>query len=149
MTKAVVLVYLAGSAAIALGCECVPLSLNEAKARAEVVFRGTIIDIRGGNLSFRVDRVWKGTVGHTFDMPDFPETSACIGFLPKLLQVGNDLLVFAWRLHRYQGDNEYFTDICTRTSLASEAGDTLKKLGRGNLPRNSPAPSNITGQPRK
>jgi hypothetical protein len=149
MTKIVFLVYLAWNAASALGCDCVPSSLNESKAGAEVVFRGTITDIRDGKVSFRVDRVWKGHVGHTFDMVDFRESSACIGFLPKWLQVGNDLLVFAWRLHRYPGDNDYFTNICTRTSLASEAGDALEKLGNGRLPRNSPGPSSNTEQPRK
>ena len=147
--KVVFLVYLAWNAASALGCECVPLSMNEAKAMAEVVFRGTITDIRGGKVSFRVDRVWKGNVGRTFDMPDFPESAACIGFVPKWLRVGNDLLVLAWRLHRYPGDNDYFTGICSRTSVASEAGDALEKLGRGRLPRNSPTPNSNAGQPRK
>jgi hypothetical protein len=141
MTKIVILVYLAWNLESALGCDCAPVSLNQARSRAEVVFRGTITDIRGGNVSFRVDRVWKGDVGRTFNMPDFPETSACIGFLDKWLQVGDDLVVFAWRVHRYPGDNEYVTDICTRTGLASEAGDALEKLGRGRLPRNSPTPS--------
>lgn len=149
MTKFVFLVYLVWNAASALGCDCVPVSLNEAKAMAEVVFRGTITDIHEGNVSFRVERVWKGNVGRTFAMPDFPESSACIGFLPKWLRVGNDLLVFAARLHRYPGDNDYFTSICTRTSLASEAGDAFEKLGRGRLPRNAPTPSSSAGQPRK
>ncbi len=127
------------SAANALGCDCVPLSLNKAKAGAEVVFRGTITDIRGGKVSFRVDRVWKGNVGRTFDMVDF-EASMCLGFLPKWLQVGNDLLVFAWRLHRHPGDNDYFTGLCSHTSFASEAGDAFEKLGKGRPPRNSPQP---------
>ena|SRR5260370_32623380 len=98
MMKGVVLVCFAWNAASAVGCECVPLSLNEAKAVAEVVFRGTITDIRAGNVSFRIDRVWKGNVGRTFDVPDFPESAACIGFVPKWLRAGNDVLVFAARL---------------------------------------------------
>ena len=145
MMKVVLLVGLAWNAANALGCECAPSSVNEAKEDAEVVFRGTITDIRAGSVRFRVNRVWKGDVGRTFDMPDLPETSACIGFLPKWLQVGNDLLVFAARLYRYPGDNDYFTSICSRTGLASEAGDALKRLGRGKLPRNSPAPKGHAG----
>lgn len=60
MTKVVFLVYLVWGAASALGCDCAPLSLIEAKAAAEVIFRGTITDIRRGKVSFRVDRVWKG-----------------------------------------------------------------------------------------
>jgi hypothetical protein len=145
MMKVVFLVGLAWTAASALGCECAPLSLNEAKEMAEVVFRGTITDIRAGNVSFRVKRVWKGDVGRTFDMPDFTESAACIGFLPKWLQVGNDLLVFAARLDRYPGDNDYFTSICSRTSLASEAGDAFERLGRGKLPRNVPVPKGHAG----
>ena len=149
MMKIVLFVCSAWSAASALGCECVPLSLNEARAKAEVVFRGTITDIRSGTVSFRVDRVWKGDAARIFEMPDFPESAACIGFAPKWLQVGNDLLVFAARLHRYPGDNDYFTSICGRTSLASEAGDALRRLGTGRLPRNSPTPGAKAGQSRK
>ena len=126
MMKLVCLVGLAWNAASALGCECAPSTVNEAKARAEVVFRGTITDVSGGNVYFRVVRVWKGDIGRTFVMPEFPESSACIGFLPKWLQVGNDLLVFASRLHRYPGDDDYFTDICSGTSLASEARNVLQ-----------------------
>ena len=149
MMKVIFFVCFAWNAASALACECVPMSLNEAKAMAEVVFRGTITDIRAGNVSFRIERVWKGNIGRTFDMPDFPESAACIGFAPKWLRVGNDLLVFAARLHRYPGDNDYFTSICSRTSLASEAGDAFEKLGRGRLPRSLPAPGADAGRPRK
>ena len=144
MMKVVFLVCIAWSVESALACECAPLSVREAKGMAEVVFRGTITDISAGNVTFHVDRVWKGDVGRTFDMPDFPETSACIGFLSKWLRVGNDLIIFATRLHRYPGDNDYFTSICSRTGLADEAGDTLKKLGAGRLPRSLPAPRGDT-----
>ena len=137
--KYIVFACLAWNAASALGCDCAPSSLKAARAEAEVVFRGKIMAIHDGTVSFRVDRVWKGSVRSTFDMPDFPETSACLGFLPKLLEVGNELLVFAWRLHRYPTDNDYFTSICTRTGLASEVGATIRKLGKGRLPINSPA----------
>ena len=149
MIKFSLLVGLAWTAATALGCECVPVSLDEANAMAEVVFRGTVTNIHGGSVSFRVDRVWKGNVGRTFHMPDFPESSACIGFLEKWLRVGNDLLVFAARLHRFPGDNDYFTNICTRTGLASEASDALAKLGRGRPPGNSATPKGNGGLSRK
>jgi hypothetical protein len=111
--------------------------VRQAKKGAEVVFRGTITDIREGKVIFRVDRVWEGDIGLSFEMVDFPEAAACLGFDNRLLGVGNDLLVFAWRLHRYPNDNEYFTSICAHTSASSDASEALKKLGKGRPPRGS------------
>jgi len=135
IVKIALLAFVVWSASVALGCDCAPVSLRDAKAGSEVVFRGTITSIRGGKVRFRIERVWKGNIGRTFDMPEFPETSACIGFLPSLLQVGNDLLVFAWRLHRDSNDNDYFTSICTHTQLSQSAGEDFAGLGRGKAPR--------------
>jgi hypothetical protein len=129
---------LAGAAwatSVALGCSCGGLSVNQAKKDAEVVFRGTITDISAGKVVFRVDRVWKGNVGRTFDMPEFIEGAACLGFHGWMLKAGNDLLVYASRLHRSSDDEDYFTSICTRTNLSSDAGEDFKKLGKGKPPR--------------
>ncbi len=105
---------------------------------AEVVFRGTITEISAGNVVFRVDRVWKDDVGPTFNMPDFRETSACLGFWPAYLQIGNDLLVYAERIPPGSKGDPYITSICTRTNLSSAASEDFKKLGRGKPPRGSP-----------
>jgi hypothetical protein len=134
MTKIAMLIYLIWSASRALGCDCVVLSVQDTKKSAEVVFRGTIMDIRDGEVTFRVERVWKGNLGRTFKMPEASDMG-CIGFDPIVLLPGNDLLVFAWRLHRYRDDNEYFTGKCARTGSASRQTDTLSKLGRGKPPR--------------
>ena len=120
---------------MALGCDCVGLSVNEAKKAAEVVFRGTIIDVSAGKVIFRVDRVWKGNVRPTLDMPEFIEGAACLGFHERMLKVGSDLLVYATRLHRSSNDEDYFTSICTRTNFSSDAGDDLSRLGKGKSPR--------------
>jgi hypothetical protein len=119
------------------GCDCVAPSVRQAKKGAKVVFRGTITDIHEGKVMFRVDRVWKGDIGQTFEMVDFP-AAQCLGFRDSWLQVGEDLLVFAGRLHRYPNDSDYFTSICTKTSMWSEAFDTVKKLGHGRPPRGGP-----------
>jgi hypothetical protein len=137
MTRFALLLGLFWNASVAFGCDCVTLPVSQEKRGAEVVFRGTITEIRGGTVHFRVERVWKGNVGRTFEMPDVTGLG-CIGFWPSLLFEGNDLLVFAWRLDRYPGDNEYFTALCSGTSLASQAGETLAKLGKGSAPRASP-----------
>jgi hypothetical protein len=136
MTKFALLLGLFWNASVAFGCDCVTLPVSQEKRGAEVVFRGTITEIRGGTVYFRVERVWKGNVGRTFEMPEFTETSGCIGFLPSWLIEGNDLLVFAWR---YPEDNDYFTALCSGTSLASQAGETLAKLGKGSAPRATPS----------
>ena len=134
--KIALLVFPVLSAVYAIGCECVPVSPNEAKKLPEVVFRGTITDISRGKVTFRVDRIWKGDPGRTFEMPEFTQRGgACIGFRSNLLVVGNDVVVFAARLRRYPGDNEYFTSICTRTSLSYVVGDTLARLGKSRPPR--------------
>lgn len=126
------------SVSAALACDCAPVSVTEARNGAEIVFRGTITEISGGNVVFRVHRVWKGNIGPTFRMPEISEGAACLGFLPKLLKVGNDLLVYARRLHRSSNDDEYFTSTCTRTSLSSDADEDFSRLGKGKPPGSTP-----------
>lgn len=138
---------LAVSTGVAYGCGCTGTTVQDAKAHADVVFRGTITALRpsGKALSFspgfvldtkkiavfRVDRVWKGEVGETFEMPAIEEESACTGFWPSFLKVGNDLLVYA-----QGGGGLYFTSICTRTQLAKNAND-FAELGPGEGPKRS------------
>jgi hypothetical protein len=101
---------------------------------SEEIFRGRIpryhhTDKWGQNrLPSHADL--EGDVGPTFNMPEFIESAACLGFR-RSLRVGNDLLVFASRLHRDAGDNDYLTNICLPTGIVSEAGETLKALGKG------------------
>src|SRR5580698_416047 len=134
MVKCALFLGLFWNVSVASACSCVTLPLSQEKRGSEVVFRGTIAEIRQGTVYFRVETVWKGNLGRTFEMPDVTGLG-CDGFLPSLLVEGNDLLIFARRLHRYPGDNDYFTALCTRTSLASQAGETLAKLGKGHAPR--------------
>lgn len=74
---------------------------------------------------FKVTRVWKGDVGQEFEMPAIEETSACIGFWPSFLKVGEDLLVYASRF----GGSEYKTAICGDQKLAKDADNDFKTLG--------------------
>lgn len=139
--KLAFLVCATWSASVALGCDCAHVSVKQAKKWADVVFRGSITDISGGKVVFRVERVWKGNIGRTFEMPELREEAACIGFWPSQLKVGNDLLVYAKWQPFGSRDGAYFTNICTRTRLSSGAGEDFRKLGRGKPARNSPIPS--------
>jgi hypothetical protein len=127
------------SLAVAAACTCSAPSVGGAKKLADVVFRGVIANISGGRVSFRVSRVWKGNVGRLFEMPEFRETSACLGFWPDHLRIGNDLLVYAYTLPRGSKSGTYFTDICSRTSLSKNAREDFRKLGTGWSPRESRA----------
>jgi len=135
---------------IAFGCSRGPISVRAAKKHAEVVFRGTIVGFRsstgdetktdlsetrqpGWTAVFLVARVWKGTVGPTFEMPALPEGGACFGFWPTFLKVGTDILVYA---NRIDGAGDYYTDICNRTQFASMTKD-FAQLGPGHKPRQS------------
>src|ERR1700685_809127 len=110
-------------AAVVDACSCAIPSVQSATNDADLVFRGSIIALRDSAepspvlamvgvsdtkavVVFRVKRVWKGSVGPTFEMPALNEVAAkegidCIGFPPSLLKVGNDLLVYAGRLKYY------------------------------------------------
>lgn len=135
------------SVAIAYACECLEGSVKAKKDYSDVVFRGTIIELRDSTIDhssplfedtkkiavFRVSRVWKGDVGLTFEMPAVKETSACTGFWPPYLKVGIDLLVYA----KKQG-SEYYTNICGLHKPARDAKD-LVELGPGEDPQKQPS----------
>lgn len=103
---------------------------------SDLVFRGTISDIKKSTVYFQVARVWKGNVTKVFTMADFSETSACVGFWPAHLRIGNDLLVYAkWLESRDSGTKgAYFTNICTRTRFTKDAGEGFSELGPSSPP---------------
>ena len=107
----------------------------EAKKHADIVFRGTIIDIRDRTVFFRVDRKWKGNVGRDFTMPEIRESSGCVGFWSSLLKVGSDLLVYGQRGLNFKRE-DYFTSICTRTREAKDAWWDFFWLGLSDKPSN-------------
>jgi len=140
-----------GSVSAAYACDCSDPPLQEARARADVVFRGTVVALRPSNgpqglgdtfdtakvAVFRVSRVWKGSVGPAFEMPALLETSACWGFSPSLLRAGNDLVVFAFRAQGGTKSTPFFeTSVCSRTAPARDNRD-IEELGTGYAPATS------------
>ena len=119
------------------GCDCVEISVGQARSRAEIIFRGRITGFRdrgdgGSNVVFAVDRVWNGNIPETFEMPALKESVACLGFWPAFLKIDNELLVYAYRLEKPSGN--YLTDICSRTAVAEKTKD-FAVLGAGHAPR--------------
>jgi len=111
-------------------CDCVVLPPKEAMGYAEVVFRGTVQSVHGTAV-FHVTRVWKGPVGRTFEMSGIESSEWCHGFLPRMLRVGNELIVYASRID--PSNNIYFPMHC-QTALVSKAYQ-IRKLGRGHKPK--------------
>jgi hypothetical protein len=131
----------------AFGCECRTPSVSVALERASIVFRATIVELRPSDrpsalhgmvedtqkvIRFKVIRVWKGNIGETFEMPALLETTACWGFWPDFVKIGNELLVYA---SPFSNTTEYVTDVCTRTRLAKDASSDFRQLGLGEDPK--------------
>ena len=116
------------------GCGCTEPAVEAKKKSADVVFRGTIVELKNSDRPltipttavddtrkiavFRVIRVWKGEVGEMFEMPAVRETSACIGFWPAYLNVGSELIVYANKM-----GSEYYTRICGYHKPPVDAND--------------------------
>jgi len=117
------------------GCDCLTPTVRQARKHADIVFRGRIRGFRDTgkgyqNVIFTVDRVWKGRVSRTFEMPALREEAACTGFWPNFLKMGRYLLVYA---NQFPDSTDYMTDICSRTAPVEDSKD-FRELGSGHQP---------------
>ena len=134
------------STGVSYPCSCSPpITAGIASDNADLVFRGTITALRdvqevlpGGGARytrriavFRVDRVWKGTIGQSFEMTAPPEDGPCMGPEPSYFKVGNGLLVYAKGTPKLG----YGLPPCSRTALTKDAERDLAELGPGREPR--------------
>jgi hypothetical protein len=102
--------------------------------QAEIVFRGTISEIRDSEIVFRVEGVWKGKVPPVFAMRKIVSTAPCIpGFFDNHIRVGAELLVYARRSPQVSGTG-YVAQVGSRTGLLQDAAEDLRRLGRGHSP---------------
>jgi hypothetical protein len=120
-------------------CDDIELSVNQAKRLSEVVFQGTVEELKGSGVNrtvtFRVSRVWKGHVGTTFTMPAIEtQGGLCTAFWAGLLVPGNELVVYASR--RFMPDYKEYLPIRQKSTLFSRATD-ISQLGQGHKPKNS------------
>src|SRR5262249_19369492 len=105
----------------ALCCELVVPDVEGAARRAEIIFRGTITEIRESDIVFRVDRVWKGRVGTVFVMPKIAwrDTPCLPGFYQAHVSVGAELLVYARKLP-WLNVTGYIPEAGSRTALTRD-----------------------------
>ena len=118
----------------AMQCACA--SGPEDKHGAEIVFRGKVIafheSAKGGRIVvFRVSRVFNGDPTEIFEMPALETVWACFGFYPGVLQLGNELLVYASSFGS-TGPADLSVKCATKPWSAA---NNISKLGHGKKPR--------------
>ncbi|MED5523634.1 MAG: hypothetical protein VX447_02595 [Pseudomonadota bacterium] len=119
----------------AWACTCVPLSVDEAKNSADVVFAGivknyTLIDSKEEwepriLLEFNVARVWKGDISGEFTMHTNVEGSSCGGFFREFLKPGTNLIVYGFGREAKNWKNNHIDGAPNANSL-SVIGDRKK-----------------------
>ena len=133
MLRSACLLVLVSMSARAMQCDCVDIGVQRLTHVSDIVFRGTVVEFRGSGddriVIFDVSRVWKGRVTKRFEM--LAIETPCIGFVPRSLRVGNELLVFASRRKKMylQPPNVYFSQHCGTREV--KAVSDLRVLGDG------------------
>jgi hypothetical protein len=128
-------------ASLGYGCDCYTQDVQQSRKFADVIFEGKIIAFRDSGVDrtvvFNVDRVWKGDVSATFEMLAWDGGNACESFPYCILQIGNQLLVYAHRLV----ETLLITGPCSRTPWSATrktfsilAVVTSRKPGKGACP---------------
>ena len=121
-------------AGLGYGCDCYTQNVRITRKSADIIFQGKIVAFRTADdgqrkAVFSVERVWKGDVPATFEMFAWEGGMGCVSFPRGLLEVGNELLVYARRI-----ESDYMTDECSRTALVSKTSDRVE-LGCGHAPK--------------
>lgn len=122
----------------AYACTCAELTVSQQRENATAVFSGTVlrrlrsdeVEKDGVEVTFKVDRIWKGRVeaatsvftGPTSDL--YPFENLCA---PQL-RVGQKYIVFAF------GKNKITTDVCAGTLAFPDAKKVKRQLGNSRRP---------------
>lgn len=120
----------------ALCCTVISPSVKGAVKQADIVFRGTIAEIRDAEIVFQAERVWKGHIPPRFAMPRivWSSTPCNPGFYEPDVRLGAELLVYARRGIPGWNFQGYVPGPGSRTALVQNALEDLRKLGRGRPP---------------
>ena len=125
------------NANIASACMCAGnLPSLEALQESSAVFAGRVTNIEtpvgllmssadSVRVTLEISRSWKGTPYKTLVLTTSRSESSC-GYS---FREGEDYIVYA-----YGEENKLGTDICSRTSLFSDAQEDLLVLGKGTVP---------------
>jgi hypothetical protein len=106
-----------------------PANARDAMKQSATVFSGEISQVyeNGGEitLKFKVAKFWKGNLKKTVSV----KVSTNAVYSPTF-KAGEKFLVYAW------ADNgQFYTGRCSRTKELTYAGDDLRALGKGKVPK--------------
>jgi hypothetical protein len=113
-------------------CDCVYTSAREMRHASEIVFRGKVVGFRDSKFKgardavFDVDRVWKGSVARSFEMPAVSGT--CFGFF-RPPRIGDEYVIFAKK-----DKAEYSLPVGCSGAWPSDRPE-IQKLGPGRKPK--------------
>ncbi|MEW5819766.1 MAG: hypothetical protein AB1782_06210 [Cyanobacteriota bacterium] len=136
-----------------ISCSCaLPESAITALNKSTVVFSGKAIKVKYIDpqtqdspepriiVTFKVDQVWKGKVGKTFEIQTVFNKWTCRGFF---FAEGNEYLVFSYLRKNDPSEypnfdkkysNIYDVSLCSGTNLLSQSKSFLEELGKGKSP---------------
>ena len=115
-------------------CELGTPTVRSAVKQAEIVFRGTITQVRNSEIVFRVEAVWKGRVPPVFAMPKVIATTR---LHVRLFGESNQEWGRTPRRSRRSPQAGGSGDVAqagSRTALVQDAAEDLRRLGRGRPP---------------
>ena len=106
-----IIVLLTGTlnARLVFACQCIQLGINEDVSRSDVIFSGRLIKAKElgpadknfvvpFEMTFEVERYWKGEISKQFVLHTVKNTIHCNGYPFK---EGESYLIFAYRYSRY------------------------------------------------
>jgi hypothetical protein len=143
------------------GSSCLAISVPVAVNRANVVLSGDVVDIHPAKrdaisnilqspkriVVIRVDRVWKGVAGETFEIAlttnRNQESKAAQDWQDKIFAVGRKVLIYA---RRSDPTAEYTVSMCSRTGLVSDSSKDIQELGEGKGPKKDKSESSLRFQ---
>lgn len=135
------------SGGVAQGCDCDRLTPAEAATKADIVFSGRLTKVTAGTRAdpgrafFKVERVWKGSVGIEVEVAAIKADTDCLGFQQAMMMPGSELLVYAVRSPFGDPPKMRFaTFACGRTNFLRLARGDVASLGAGQKPRSSRSP---------
>lgn len=137
----IVVIGLAWGNEAAEACRCrPPPPPKESLKLAGAVFAGKVVEIKYDDangqktVTIEVSSVWKGEVGKTVVVKTATSSAAC-GYN---FQKGDAYMVYCLKNANKKGDGkqqQFSTNICTRTRPMAQAGDDLKEFGKGEKPK--------------
>lgn len=127
-------VAVGGSTLFACSCRRPPAP-KKALEQSVAVFSGKVTAIEKNgfslNVTFSIERTWKGTAGKTIVVAN-PSSGAACG---NSFKMGQSYLVYCYKVQKPKEGDPLRTNLCTRTKSLKAAKADIKEIGPGKKPK--------------